>query len=145
MPQINAQLCYASCCDDPHRCGLVSHCSFGHAGWQGVFAELLPCKPGISMAAVALANGLNANMLRKWVNEARLATASLPPVSMPANKPLPMPPAGFVALRLPEPAPRADLLPNILLEVQRADLTIKVTWPGALASECSAWLREWLR
>ena len=104
------------------------------------------CKPGISMAAVALANGLNANMLRKWVNEGRLATASPPPVTLRANEPSPTPPAaGFVALRLPEPAPRADLLPNIHLEVQRADLTIKVTWPGALASECSAWLREWLR
>ena len=104
------------------------------------------CKPGISMAAVALANGLNANMLRKWVNEARLATASQPPVSIQANEPLPMPSApGFVALRLPEPAPPADLLPSIHLEVKRADLTIKVTWPGALASECTAWLREWLR
>lgn len=104
------------------------------------------CKPGISMAAVALANGLNANMLRKWVNEARLATASLPPVSIQSNEPLRPPPApGFVALRLPEPAPRADLLPSIHLEVQRADLTIKVTWPGILASECSAWLRECLR
>jgi transposase-like protein len=72
------------------------------------------------MAAVALANGLNANMLRKWVNEARLATASPPPVSRPVNKPSPTPPVpGFVALRLPEPAPRADLLPNIHLEVQR--------------------------
>ena len=98
------------------------------------------------MAAVALANGLNANMLRKWVNEARVATESLPPVSIQANEPLPEPSAaGFVALRLPEPAPRADLLPSIHLEVQRADLTIKVTWPGALASECSAWLRECLR
>ena len=38
------------------------------------------CKPGISMAAVALANGLNANMLRKWVNEARVPTESLLPV-----------------------------------------------------------------
>ena len=104
------------------------------------------CKPGISMAAVALANGLNANMLRKWVNEARLATPSQAPVSMQVNVPLPMPPApGFVALRLPEAAPRADLLPCIHLEVQRAELTVKVTLPGALASECSAWLREWLR
>ncbi len=25
--------------------------------------------PGVSVAAVALANGLNANMLRKWVSE----------------------------------------------------------------------------
>ena len=104
------------------------------------------CNPGISMAAVALANGLNDNMLRKWVNEVRLARASLLPVSIQANVPLPMPPApGFVALRLSEPAPRADSLPSIHLEVQRADLTVKVTWPGALANECTAWLREWLR
>ena len=104
------------------------------------------CKPGISMAAVALANGLNANMLRKWVNEARMVTASLPPVCIQSNEPLPPPPApGFVALRLPEPAPRSDLLPSIHLEVQRADLSIRLTWPGALASECSAWLRACLR
>ena len=101
------------------------------------------CKPGISMAAVALANGPNANMLRKWVNQARVPTESLLPVNIQSNEPLPAPPApGFEALRLPEPAPRADLLPSIYLDVQRADLTIKVTRTGALASECSAWLRE---
>ena len=101
------------------------------------------CKPGISMAAVALANGLNANMLRKWVNEARVPTESLLPVNIQSKKPLPAPPApGVVALRLPEPAPRADLLPSIYLDVQRADLALKLNRPGALASECSAWLRE---
>ena len=101
------------------------------------------CKPGISMAAVALANGLNANMLRKWVNEARVPNESLLPVNIESNEPLPAPPApGFEALRLPEPAPRADLLPSIYLDLQRAGLVIKVTRPGALASECSAWLRE---
>ena len=101
------------------------------------------CKPGISMAAVALANGLNANMLRKWVSEARVPNESLLPVNIESNEPLPAPPApGFVALRLPEPAPRADLLPSIYLDLQRAGLVIKVTRPGALASECSAWLRE---
>ena len=101
------------------------------------------CKPGISMAAVALANGLNANMLRKWVNEARVPTESLLPVNIQSTEPLPAPPApGFVALRLPEPAPRAELLPSIHLDVQRADLIIKVTRPDDLASECSAWLRK---
>ena len=101
------------------------------------------CKPGISMAAVALANGLNANMLRKWVNEARVPNESLLPVNIESSEPLPALPApGFVALRLPEPAPRADLLPSIYLDLQRAGLVIKVTRPGALASECSAWLRE---
>ena len=40
----------------------------------------------------------------------------------------------------------AGLFPQrFYLEVQRADLTIKLTWPGALASECAAWLRESLR
>lgn len=28
-------------------------------------------QPGVSMAAVALANGLNANLLRRWVKEVR--------------------------------------------------------------------------
>ena len=95
------------------------------------------------MAAVALANGLNANMLRKWVNEARVPNESLLPVNIEFNESLPAPPApGFVALRLPEPAPRADLLPSIYLDVQRAGPIINVTRPGALASECSARLRE---
>ena len=40
------------------------------------------CKPGISMAAVALANGLNANMLRRWMNEARVPTESLLPMNI---------------------------------------------------------------
>jgi transposase-like protein len=101
-------------------------------------------KPGISMAAVALANGLNANMLRKWVKEARLVAVSPPQTSLKANEPIPSTP-GFVALRLPEPALQADLCPSIHLELQRAELTIKLTWPGALASECASWLREVLR
>lgn len=79
----------------------------------------------------------------KTLIELETATESLLTVNIQSNEPLPAPPApGFVALRLPEPAPRADLLPSIHLDVQRADLTIKVTRPGALASECSAWLRE---
>ena len=32
-------------------------------------------QPGISMASVALANGLNANLLRRWVTERQEATA----------------------------------------------------------------------
>ena len=82
-------------------------------------------------------------MLRKWVNQARVPTESLLPVNIQSNEPLQAPPApGFLALRLPEPAPQAELLPSIHLDVQRADLIIKVTRPGDLASECSAWLRK---
>ena len=60
------------------------------------------CKPGISMAAVALANGLNANILRKRVNEARVQTESLLPMNIQSNKPLLAPPApGFEARSCP--------------------------------------------
>ena len=82
-------------------------------------------------------------MLRKWVNQARVPTESLLPVNIQSNEPLQAPPApGFVVLRLPKPAPLAELLPSIHLDVQRADLIIKVGRPGDLASECSAWLRK---
>jgi hypothetical protein len=39
------------------------------------------------------------------------------------------------------PAPAAD----IRIEVQRAGMTITVTWPSSVAGECATWLREILR
>lgn len=35
-------------------------------------------QPGVSIAAVALANGLNANMVRKWIIEERKRSVSGP-------------------------------------------------------------------
>lgn len=32
------------------------------------------CKPGVSSAAVAMANGINANLVRRWVKEAEIGT-----------------------------------------------------------------------
>lgn len=94
-------------------------------------------QPGISMAAVALANGLNANMLRKWVQEADRRELGVPPTSQDAA-PLPM--KGFVPIALPAPAAS-----NICIELQRAGTTISVRWPAAAATECAAWLRDLLR
>jgi len=101
-------------------------------------------QPGVSMAAVALANGLNATMLRKWVMEAERVQrhSVLPaPVAVPSNA---MPPevGGFVALQLAsEPAAPAD----IRIELQRMGTTISVRWPSTAATECAVWLRELLR
>ena len=54
-------------------------------------AELIEAcqQPGVSSAAIALANGLNANMLRRWVNDAEqrrstVIAPSLAPSSRPA-------------------------------------------------------------
>lgn len=97
--------------------------------------------PGVSIAAVALANGLNANLLRRWVAAAeRGATPALNPVVSARTTTAP---TAFVPLQLPAPAREPN--PDIQIELCRAGTTIKVRWPGNAASECAAWMRELLR
>ncbi len=63
---------------------------FSKAHKDGVVAKCL--EPGASLAAVALANGFNANLVRRWVRrrEARdgLTKAKLVPVVLPGEQPL---------------------------------------------------------
>ena len=98
-------------------------------------------RPGVSIAAVALAHGLNANMLRKWVidGEHRL-TAPAPVAPAEGEAPLKAPPT-FIPLALPAPAVDGE----IRVELQRAGTTVKIVWPASAARDCAAWLRDWLR
>ena len=95
--------------------------------------------PGVSIAAVAMANGVNANLARRWVvnaerrSGAQLATTASGVAPM-AFMPLGLPPAA------PAPAPA-----DIRIELRRSATAIQVSWPCAAASECAALLREWLR
>jgi transposase len=80
-------------------------------------------QPGMSMASVALARGINANLLRRWVRE-----AEMPPARALAN-------AGrahrrSVPVQLPEPAAPAG---EIRIEVRRGATTVTVAWPMAAA------------
>jgi transposase-like protein len=86
--------------------------------------------PGVSVAAVALANELNANLLRSWIAKAdgRAGRSSVVPA------------AGFVPLTV-APAPAAE----IAIEVQRGATRVQIRWPAQAAGECALWLREWLR
>lgn len=99
-------------------------------------------QPGISIAAVALANGLNANMLRKWVIDADArqgAGDGLEPSLV--NTTVATPAVKFVPLSLPAPeVPQA-----IRIELQRGPLTVTMTWPVSAAGECASWMRELLR
>ena len=101
-------------------------------------------QPGISMAAVALANGLNANMLRKWVAESQ---AGDPPGARSQSKALATTAASsqaFVPLTLtaPPPAPPGA---DIRLEVRRGATSVNISWPACAADACAQWLRELLR
>lgn len=86
-------------------------------------------KPGVSIAAVALHHGLNANMLRKCVIEAE---HKLPPRrSMPVSAcPQDVAPASptFVPLALPA----ATLEGEIRIELQRAGATVSIKWPALI-------------
>lgn len=99
-------------------------------------------QPGISIAAVALANGLNANLLRRWVKEQRDAQPAgkdggrcdqsaevRPPTLVP------------VTVSSPEIEPMGE----IKIEIHRPQAVIEISWPVSQAAMCADWLRELLR
>jgi transposase len=110
-------------------------------------------QPGVSIAAVALAHELNANLVRRWMNgrDLGVAVCASAPVAVAPNvataaaaasaSALPVQPR-FLAVQLAQqPAPD----PDIRLELHRAGATVSVIWPAHAAAACGAWLREWLR
>lgn len=97
-------------------------------------------RPGVSIAAVALAHGLNANMLRKWVIDAESMFPPRREAAGPAED-IPEPIPTFVPLALPAPSVEGD----IRIELQRGGTMVTLVWPASAARECAAWLRDWLR
>lgn len=94
------------------------------------------------MAAVAMANGINANLLRRWVRAAEMRLGSdLPDVRPAPKRALALPPASFVPMQLPAETVAA----GIRIELRRGAMSIDVTWPVDAAAECAAWMRELLR
>jgi len=91
-------------------------------------------QPGVSMASVAMARSINANLLRRWVREAEMPQTKALAKAVPSDS--------FVPLQLPEPVAPA---PEIRIEVRRGATTITVAWPMAAAADCAGWMRELLR
>ena len=106
-------------------------------------AELLAaCNvPGASIAAVASANGMNANVLHRWLKE---SSKSQPPIGIGAgigatsvdmvDHSVP----SFIALPLlTKPAEPVER--EIKVEVRKGGLLMTVTWPMSAASEFACW------
>ena len=99
-------------------------------------------QPGMSMAAVAMANGINANLLRRWVREAEMRQGGERPRALAAPKPAGQAlAAAFVPMQLPQASPT----PDIRIELRRGATAITVSWPSEAANACAAWMRELLR
>jgi len=122
-------------------------------------------EPGASVAAVAMAHGVNANVVRKWLAgnglkrsarvmqghastaaPARTSGASLQPVSGGAR----FVPVSVVAESMAEAlsvAPgtsdaMAAEASAIHVEMRRGDASVLVRWPTSQAQGCAAWLNE---
>ena len=121
-------------------------------------------EPGASISGVALAHGLNANLVRAWRTGRGLKRAGVPVESLPARElprravlaasPLLAATPEFVAIEMPgaprttgrPAAGRADTKPTadplIHVELRRGPLHLSVRWPTTAAGDCTAWLRE---
>jgi transposase len=99
-------------------------------------------QPSISMAAVAMANGINSNLLRRWVRETEKGHGAARPGALVASQSRP---AVTTRSFVPVPLPTQSASPDIRIELRRGATCITVTWPTDAAAECAAWMRELLR
>ena len=96
------------------------------------------CTPGVSVAAVALANGLNANLVRRWLRRRGVGTSGA--VALGTAQ---LPAAAFMPVQVQSSSQSPT--PDIRLELRRGTATVIVNWPAQEAAACARWLQEWLR
>ena len=95
---------------------------------------LLECAhPGASAAQVAMAHGINANIVHGWRKLVREANALVSPA--PSCVPVTVAAEDWQA-----PPER-----QIDLELRRGPLTVKLSWPMTEVTDLGIWLRELLR
>ena len=90
--------------------------------------------PGASVAKIAMAHGVNANLVHTWRKLTR--EGELKPAEVTRFLPI-----AIEAESAATPAP-----PEIVeVELQRGALTVKLRWPASATSELGTWMRELLR
>jgi transposase len=95
----------------------------------------------MSVARVAMAHGVNANIVHGWrqlAREGARQVASAPQSAAQVFLPVKVTP--------PPAAPKpSNTLPPIVVELQRGPLTMRVSWPSCATADFTAWTRELLR
>jgi transposase len=97
-------------------------------------------QPGASVAAVALARGLNANLLRRWVQEAERGDA---PIAIRSCEPSDAAAAagGFVPVSLSSSSAESQ----IQIELRDGARRLSLRWPASQARECALLLRALMK
>ena len=94
---------------------------------------------GTSVAKVALAHGLNANLVHKWRRADETASAGVVAPGQAKHGG-----GEFIALRVPQHSATVAIA-DIRIELRRGATAASILWPAQSAGDCAAWLREWLR
>ena len=137
-----------------------------HHGSEFKARVLADCdEPGASISAVALAHGLNANLVRQWRagRGAKLVgmtldspTVGKAPKPTEGTAPVLGPNPEFVAIGMPaptktatrgssdsaEPTPTPTTDSHIHVELRRGPVHLNVRWPTSSGGDCTAWLRD---
>jgi transposase len=87
---------------------------------------------GASVAKVAMSHGINANVVRRWRQLSREGRTEAAP-----------PRREFVPVPLTTAAPPGSG-GEIRIQLRRGATAMTIAWPLSAATECTAWLREWL-
>lgn len=96
-------------------------------------------RPGVSIAAIALHHGLNANLLRRWVAQGGVIDLGEPPEERRTDTEL----EAFVPVAI---APDASAPPAVIeVEIKRGAMAVRINWPLSASAQCAAWLRELVR
>jgi transposase len=111
-------------------------------------------QPGASVAAVALAHGLNVKLLRKWLVGRGIKRTGLAAPRTVTRKPVgidtPVSSLQFIPVEIapvvasaaePEQA-QSSSSEEIHVELTRGATQLCVRWPSTQAATCAAWLRE---
>lgn len=103
-------------------------------------------QPGVSVTAVAVANQLNPNFVRKWIKahrEQEPLHRNGSPHGNHATTGHAQKPSTFVPATVPSSS--AESSSDIRIEIRRQQTVVQIAWPVTQSSACAQWLRELLR
>ena len=89
---------------------------------------------GASVAKVAMAHGINANIVHRWRKLAREGSGSM------MGKSLEFVPVAVAPVAMPTTREQ-----DVEIELRRGSLSMKITWPTSAAADLATWTRELLR
>ena len=95
-------------------------------------------QPGVSVTAVALAHGLNANLVRRWIKEsAERLPVTRRPVATDRE------PLTVVPVTIESTAGQSD--EAIRIDIRKSGLAVQLAWPATRVAELSGLLKDLLR